>query len=186
MSEGTISMRYAKALLMFSQEREDSDEVCRQVVAMEKALMKIPSMQQIMGDTMAVSGKQKLELLRASLGGKEMSETLERFLNLVIRNGRVRNLRFILHTYLRLYYKSRNIRYAVLTTAVAPPEDLEEKIRAIAIRLVGGEVRITRKVDPSLIGGFTFKISGYRFDASVKSQLKALKKEFTDKNKRIV
>ena len=49
-----------------------------------------------------------------------------------------------------------------------------------------GSVEFDTKVDPALIGGFVLQIGTTRIDASVAGQLKRVKKQFIEKNKRIV
>ena len=41
-------------------------------------------------------------------------------------------------------------------------------------------------VDPSIEGGFVFDINDFRLDASIATQLKRVKQQFIDKNRRIV
>jgi F-type H+-transporting ATPase subunit delta len=41
-------------------------------------------------------------------------------------------------------------------------------------------------VDPKILGGFIFEIDDYRLDASVATQFEKIKKQFIEKNKRIV
>lgn len=52
--------------------------------------------------------------------------------------------------------------------------------------MTGGEVRLEEKADPDIIGGLVLTVGDYRLDASVRGQLETLRKEFIDKNKRIV
>ena len=42
------------------------------------------------------------------------------------------------------------------------------------------------RVDPSIIGGFIFEIDGLRLDASTAAQLKSVRRQFIEKNRRIV
>jgi F-type H+-transporting ATPase subunit delta len=41
-------------------------------------------------------------------------------------------------------------------------------------------------VNPEIEGGFIFDVNDYRLDASVATQLKRMKQQFIDKNRRIV
>ena len=50
----------------------------------------------------------------------------------------------------------------------------------------GGTLELEMRTDPSIIGGFIFDIEGTRLDASVSSQLKTIRHQFIEKNRRIV
>ena len=81
---------------------------------------------------------------------------------------------------------SRNIRFASLTTASDAPEWLENKIRDAMERIYGGTFIVEETVDPSIIGGLVMTVDDYKLDASVANRLKFMRKEFNDKNNRIV
>jgi F-type H+-transporting ATPase subunit delta len=51
---------------------------------------------------------------------------------------------------------------------------------------LGGEVVLNAEVDPALIGGFILIIDDKLLDASVSRQLEEIRRQFMDKNKRIV
>ena len=186
MNTGIISSRYSTALLRFCTEQGDAEKVCSQAMILEKAFRELPSLRQIMKDPAAVSYDEKMSLMESALGEEAMSPSLKQFLSLVLKSGRIGDISLILHSFIDKYYRSRNIRFASMVTATEPDPSLVEKIRAAAKEHLGGDVVIATEVDPSIIGGVIFTVDDYRVDASVKTQLSDLVKEFTEKNKRIV
>ena len=50
----------------------------------------------------------------------------------------------------------------------------------------GRTVEFNTKVDPDIIGGGILEIGYWRIDASIAGQLKRVKKQFIEKNRRIV
>jgi F-type H+-transporting ATPase subunit delta len=184
MNGGLISSRYADALLKFVG-KDDGTEVCSQAETIEKALDEVPKLRVVLGDPADVSDKEKLNLLKSALDGKEMNPKLEAFLNLVLHNRRVSDLRLILHTFTDRYYFSRKIRFGHLTTAAEAP-GLEEKLRSFYKGVTGFDLVIDTKIDPSIIGGFIFSVDCDRIDASVSRQIETLRQQFIEKNKRIV
>ena len=48
------------------------------------------------------------------------------------------------------------------------------------------EVIMETKVDPNILGGFIFQLDDMRLDASVSTQFEQIKKQFIEKNKRII
>lgn len=186
MNTGIIASRYAAALHRYVTLHGDADRVCAQAKVLEQALGRLPDFRRLVDDPAAVTRSEKMAFFRSALGGEELAPALERFLSLVMENGRIADLRFILHDYTALYYASRNIHFATLSTAVPVPDPLLEKIHAQAVERIGGEVVIEKQVDPSLIGGGVFTVDGYRVDASVRTQLQTLHTQFNEQNKRIV
>ena len=72
-----------------------------------------------------------------------------------------------------------------LTTAVEAPE-LVRHLEEIGSLKTDSTVEIKANIDPSIIGGYIMEIDGYRLDASVANQLRRVKRQFIDKNRRIV
>lgn len=186
MNTGIISSRYSTALLRFCTDMGDAEKVCSQAMILEKAFRELPSLRQVMKDPAAVSNDEKMSLMESALGDEAMSPSLKQFLSLVLKSGRIGDIRLILHSFIDKYYRSRGILFASMVTATEPDPSLVEKIRATAKERLGGDIVIETKVDPSIIGGIIFTVDDFRVDASVKSQLADLAKEFTERNKRIV
>ena len=49
-----------------------------------------------------------------------------------------------------------------------------------------GKLELEASVKPDLIGGFVFEMNCERLDASVATQLRSIKRQFAEKNRRIV
>ena len=77
----------------------------------------------------------------------------------------------------------------ICTAAVGNGEvsrDVWERIRNSASALLHAQMELQTEVDPSIEGGFIFDINDFRLDASIATQLKRVKQQFIDKNRRIV
>ena len=186
MNTGIIASRYARALCRYVAAHGDAERVCLQAMILERALGEVPGLQPVLEDPAAISAAEKMQLLQSALGMETMADGLKRFLVLVEENGRIGDLRLILHDFIDQYYRSRNVYFATLETAVPVTPEVEDRIRKEASRRVGGTVLLDEKVDPSLIGGAVLTVDGFRVDTSVRTQLEKLLNQFTNKNKRIV
>ena len=158
MNTGIIASRYAAALLRYTQETGGGERVCAQV-------------------------RRLLDHPEHDPGPLEPE--LERFIQLLVRNGRLEDVRFILHDFIEMYYRSLGVRVAHLTTVVASGE-LEQKLHAMLEKQLGCKVMIETRVDPSLIGGFTLEVGDYLLDASVRRQIETIRRQFVIQNNRIV
>ena len=185
MNTGTISARYASALLKFSAESGHEKLVYRQVKTLAGSMSALPQLRNLLDNPMSVSDSQKFSLLSSALGDEKMADELQSFIRLVMKKRRTKYLRFMLLSFIRQYRDSHNIKESRLITAV-PDTELEKKISDIIRERKGDSVLFEHRVDPSIIGGFIFEIDGLRLDASTAAQLKSVRKQFIEKNRRIV
>jgi len=186
MDTGVISSRYATALLRYVEETGGGDAVCAQVMKLEDALGKLPELVRALDDPAVVSDEEKLSLFASALGDTPMAPELKRFIQLVLDKGRIDHIRLIFHSFVDMYHASKGLRFAHLTTAAAPTEELLTRLKALVKQYTGMDAVIETKVDPSLIGGFVFDIDDYLMDASVSRQLELIRRQFIEKNRRIV
>ena len=206
MNTGIIATRYATALLKLVDETGSGDVVAAQVQVIEKALDEVPDFRRAVDDP-AVSVVRKISLFEASLKDS-MAQELHKFLELLIRNGRIGDVRLVLTTFVTEYYRSRHIKRARLVVAdpaLLDPEPtpsdpvpvegslrqaqrpaLESRLRELIGKETGCELLLEAKVDPSLIGGFVFEVEDMILDASVSRQLDVIRHQFIEKNRRIV
>ena len=67
------------------------------------------------------------------------------------------------------------------------PQETLEKLKKVILQFYRGkEVIFDSKVNPALIGGGILGVGYWMVDASVAGQLKEMKKQFIEKNRRIV
>lgn len=159
MNAGIIASRYANALYRYAASEGRAAAVCAQV-------------EQLLADP-------------ESLKGMRLEPELKRFVALLIENHRTDLLRFIFRDYVDLYYRSNGIRVARLKTAVPVPS-LEQKLADLVRSKTGCEVKMFSEVDPQLVGGFVFTVDDLMLDASVARQIELIRRQFVEKNNRIV
>ena len=158
MNTGAIASRYAGALLLLTQESGRGEQVCAQI----RGILADP-------DSMPAA----------------LEPDLEKLIVLLKTNGRLEYLKFVLHSFVDKYLESVNTCQATLVTAVPAPE-LGERLRSLVSERLGRRIILNTRVDPSIIGGFVLDVDNYMFDASVKSQIETIRREFIAKNTRIV
>ena len=73
-----------------------------------------------------------------------------------------------------------------MITAVPINEEISKRIQQSASTMLHARIELQTVVEPSIKGGFVFDINDYRLDASIATQLRRVKEQFIDKNKRIV
>ena len=177
MDIGVVSMRYAKALIEYAKENRAEDTLYKEMKMLSRNLSAFP----------VLNIREKYSLIcAAATGDQGVSRTFSRFITLVLKNNREQFLQFICLSFLDLYRKLKHIGVGKLITAVPVDKETEERIRNSAGAILHAQMELETVVDPSIEGGFVFDINDYRLDASIATQLKRVKKQFIDKNRRIV
>lgn len=186
MEVGILSMRYAKALIQYAQDKGAEDRLYEEFGTLSYCFRAQPALRDAL-DNPIVSSEDKLALACVAADGKqESSEEFIRFIRLILKNNRETYLQFISLMYLDLYRKLKHIGVGKLTTAVPVDKATEERIRSAAAHVLHAKMELETVIDPSIEGGFIFDINDYRLDASISTQLKRVKQQFIDKNRRIV
>lgn len=210
MNTGIIASRYATALLGLVDETGSGETVAAQVQVLENALDESLDFRRAV-DNPAVSPDEKLSLFEAALApaGEEtedrtprasfLAPELRRFILLLIRNGRIGYARLTFRAFISEYYRSRHIKRARLVVAdpsllspsvsggrSAVDSSLVVRLRRLVEERTGCELRLTTQVDPSLVGGFVFEVDGLLLDASVSRRIDVIRRQFIEKNRRIV
>ena len=186
MDVGILSMRYAKAMMDYAKEKGVEDRVYEEFSMLSKSFSTQPALRDTL-DNPIVSLREKFALIcTAANGNKQSSREFTRFITLVLRNKREGYLQFISLMYLDLYRKLKHIAVAQLVTAVPVNKETKDRIRSTASTALHAKMELDTVIAPSILGGFIFDINGYRLDASIATQLKRVKQQFIDKNRRIV
>ena len=192
MNTGIIASRYATALLKLVDETGNGETVLNQVEAFVKALDTMPELRRAVNDSKTVPSERKISLFETVLGpGTTMAPELHKFLALLIRNGRISDARIAFNSFISLYYKSRGIIRGRLVLPSSPESshsysELEENIKEMIENRTGKKLLLKTEVDESLIGGFVLEVEDQLLDASVSHQLEMIKRQFVERNRRIV
>ena len=171
--------------MKYVRETGNGESVCQQAERLARVLREVPDLSRMIAAKDVVPVAKKRELLRSALGDP-MAPELERFVDLLIENGRIGALRMILLDFEDRYRRSLGLRKASLKVAVPPTEELLARLKALVKERTGDEAVIDVEVDPSLIGGFVFDIDDALIDKSVARKLELIRLQFIEKNRRIV
>ena len=188
MNTGVASRRYAKALLAYAKADGKEEQVYEEVKMLAASYADVPGLRRAI-ENPVLDAEKKLDLLREAAGGKDVSKELMRFFNLVLDRKREKLFIFISFSFIDLYREVKHIRLGKLITAVPVAPEVEKRLRTLREYSNNANIEhleFETNVDPSLIGGFIFQVGSNRIDASIAGQLKRVKKQFIEKNRRIV
>lgn len=186
MDQGIISMRYAKALMGFAKDKGTEDVVYQACSVLTSNFVSYPTLHVALENPI-LSFVEKYKLISAATAENgQMDATFADFVRLVLKNRREHLLQSMCLSFMDLYRQSKHIGVARLITAVPVSEKVANRIRNSASSMLHAQMELHTEVNPSLEGGFIFDINDYRLDASIATQLKRVKQQFIDKNRRIV
>lgn len=186
MDIGPIASRYARALLTFAMENGNEELAYKQTKLLMANYRKIPELRQAI-ENPTVGEREKVSVLRNATAGKKTCKEMVRFFHVLLDNKREKMLPFILSSYLFHYRKKKRIRQCKLITAAPLPQKTLEEIKTLILKNYRGrKVEFDTKIDPNIIGGTVLEIGYWRIDTSVTGQLRRIKKEFIERNRRIV
>jgi F-type H+-transporting ATPase subunit delta len=109
------------------------------------------------------------------LGGAD--ELIRNFLRLVAEKGRIAGIEEIAREFDRLMAAEERRLNVELTTAYELSDDDAAAILSQIEDASGRKIEATRRVDPSLIGGFVLQAGSMRVDASVRGRINRLRQE---------
>jgi F-type H+-transporting ATPase subunit delta len=107
----------------------------------------------------------------------EADELVRNFVRLAAEKGRIGDIEEIARAFDRLMAAEERRMDVELTTAFELSDSEAEAILKQIRAASGREVEATRKVDPSLIGGFVLQAGSMRVDASVRGRIEGLRRE---------
>ncbi len=186
MDVGVLSVRYAKALLEYAQNKGVAEDLYSQAKVLLDCFAENPSLSVTLEDPL-LTRSQKLELISSALSCSQLAkEVMVNYFSLIISKHREPYIASSLRSFIGLYRKSAGITVVKMITAVPLEKDMEDKILAKVSGLLGKKVELQKSVDPSIEGGFIFDIDDYRLDASVATRIRQIRQQLLSKNKRIV
>ena len=174
MNESQISVRYAKALFQSAAEQHLLDDVYKDMEVLTSTC-KLEDFQYML-EVPTLQPSQKIRLV-GDIFEKNISKLSLSMIFLVIKNKRESFLPGIARYFSDLYRKEKGVRTATLVTAQAVDESAMNGIRQLIKNAYDSEVELTSTVDGDVIGGFILTIEDMRYDASVASNLRKLKKQ---------
>ncbi len=184
MNIGLISVRYAKALLQFAQKENVEDQVYEQSKFLIDVFGNIKNLRAALNNPLTPKSKKRDIILTAC--GDDVTDAFKRFISLLLKNDRESNLLYIMLQYQELYRKSKNILYGKLITAVEIDDATKDQlIKSIELK-AKGKLELEKIVDPSILGGFILDLDFVRWNASLSRQLNDIKKQYIERNRRII
>ncbi len=173
MNQSKISVRYAKALFQLALEKDQLEEVRKDILLVSQSLKEYEQFRLYLKSPV-VKSSQKYNLIK-DIFKNSVTETCLNFLGLLVQNKRENHLEDISRQFLDLYSKYKGIKPALITTAVPLDDSIRQNLYQLLSSVYKTEIDLITHQDASILGGFILKIGDQQYDASVANGLRRMK-----------
>jgi F-type H+-transporting ATPase subunit delta len=172
-----VASRYAKSLLDFSVEKNQLEEVYKDMLYLKELTRASREFLNLLRSPV-VKGDVKIKAIKAVTGGK-ISSLTDAFITLLINKARESVLPEMITSFIRQYKEHKNIHVVKLTTA----SEVSEQVKKAIVEQVKKtshmqNIELEANVDPNIIGGFVLQAGDQLVDASIAYDLKTIARQF--------
>ena len=167
-----VAKRYAQAVFDLATETGQQQQWLADLTALANAAADPVAGQFFSGPTVSEAGKR--QAIDSLLPGANQQQA-RNLAHMLIARRRFEALPEILEVYRDLLLEAQGIAIADVTTAVelSPTESRDVQARLAAI--VGKQIELRPRVDPSIIGGLVARVGDRLIDGSVETQLRTMR-----------
>lgn len=178
MLDSLIAERYAKSLFELALETGKLEEVRKDMDLMVDVCVNNKDFRQMLISPIIRPDK-KIAVMDAVFVGKIEGLSMQ-FYHLLSNKRREKYLEGIAREFIAKYKKYNNIHVIEIRSAAPLSKELRERVVDIIETRTKGTVELIEIIDTKLIGGFIVSDEGRRYDASLTTTIKKLKKEFEE------
>ncbi len=169
-----VAGRYAAALFDLARDQGELDNVDQDLGKFQSMLDQSPDLKRLVSSP-AFAAEDQDRALKAVMDWASVGATTSNFLRVVARNRRL----FAAEDMIKSFKQQLALHRGEIAAEVQSATPLnDEQLAALTEKLkssFGKDVRITAKVDPSLLGGLVVKVGSRMFDSSLRTKLANLK-----------
>jgi F-type H+-transporting ATPase subunit delta len=169
----TTARRYAEAAFEIAERDGKVDEWLSQLDRIAAALSDPRVLRRL--EDPHVPFDERHAAFRSLFVDEPMLPQVWNLLGLVLRRRRLESVADIAREFRRLYNRRAGITEAVATSAAELDEQEVGALRQRLEQMTGGQVELTLRVDPQLLGGVQVRLGDVLIDGSVRGRLERLR-----------
>ena len=179
MSDFRAATRYAKSLLELSVEQGILEEIHSDMVLIDDTCEANRELALVLKSPI-IQHYKKNQILSAVFG-KKVNKLTQAFFELIGRKGREYIFHPITKEFRKQYLQMKGIEKVSVTTTFPIDDQLRGQIKKIAKDISKKDPQLEEMIDEDIVGGFILNLGSRRIDASVKTKLRKLENELTNK-----
>ncbi len=170
-----VAKRYAQGLLDFTQESGNTESVFNEMKDIVKIMSQSKDLNQFF-DTPIIDSRKK-EAIALEIF-KDFSPVAKNLIRLVIKQGRESQLKGIAQEFINKVEDIKGTQRISLTSASKLSEQNIQKIIADSKMVNVTNYDLETIIKPEILGGYILRVGDQQIDASVRTKLSNIKKEF--------
>lgn len=176
MLSSKVAKRYAQGLLDFTQESGQTDAVFSEMKEVVKVMKVSKDLNRFL-QTPFIDSKKKISV--ASEVFKSFSPVSQNLIKLVISHGRENRLSDIAQEYINKVEDANGVQRVHLTSAVPlSAKTVDDILNSSHLISNSSKYELNTEVKPDILGGYILRVGDQQIDASVKTKLNQIKKDF--------
>ena len=177
MSNNRAALRYAKALLSLSNDKNIADKTYSDMQLIAATIEGSNELQMVLESTIIKSEVKKNALL--AIFENNISAISIKLIDLLIENKRLADFGSVASQYISLFDSLSGKQNAVVTTAIPLTDAIKNQVLAKVKELTGKEAILENEINPDILGGFILRVGDVQYDASIANKLTVLKRQFS-------
>jgi F-type H+-transporting ATPase subunit delta len=174
-ADNRAATRYARALFGLALQRNEIDDVARSIAQVAQTVQSSPDLVAVLHHP-RITRSRKKELLAQVFAG-QIGTNVQNFLSLLIEKDRATLIPEAAREFERLLDEHRHEADAEAVSAVPLTEVQREALLQRLQATTGYKVRLTTRVDDSILGGLVVRVGDKLIDGSVATQLNHLREQ---------
>lgn len=170
-----VAKRYAQGLLDFTQESGNTESVFGEMRYVVKIMSESKELVQFLNTPFIDARKKDAVALEIF---KDFSPVSKNIIRLVIKQGREAQLKNIAQEFINKVEDIKGTQRISLVTATKLSEQNIQKIIADSNMVNVSNYDLETIIKPDILGGYILRVGDQQIDASVKTKLNNIKKEF--------
>lgn len=171
-----VAKRYAQGLLNFTQESSNTPAVFQEMKDLVLTIQNSKELQSFFNSPI-IDVKKKLMVANEIF--KNFSPVSKNLIQLVIKHGRENQLQNIGQEFVKKVDELNGVQRITLTSATPLSQDnIQTILKSTNLVNHHNQFEVKSIINPDILGGYILRVGDQQVDASVKSKLNRLKKEF--------
>lgn len=172
MAELTVEITYGKALFEAAKDVNKTEEILEEMKAISAIFQQEPDFCEFF-NTPVLSGPEKKKVIEKVFAGR-ISDELYNFLLILIDKRRTASFNRIVKEYQKLLDQEHGISSGTILSVESLTDAQLASFEEKTSSLLKKNVKLTNKIEPSILGGVKIFVEGKVIDASIRKQLQDL------------
>lgn len=172
----TVSSVYAKAVFELGKEKNQLDTILAEIKSFAELVQSNSQLKAVLSGS-GFDPNARRAVLDAILQSVKVSGIVHKLFELLVARGRMDALPDLVKELEALVEASHGVQVGVVTSAIELGQEEVNVLANTLAKRIGSKVKLTQKVDPTLLGGMVATVSGKTYDASLRTQLERFKNE---------